>query len=568
MRRYNGGMDRLALLRWILSAFALAAGLALAVPAAATTGTPLSVCVRPALPAQTPAALFAQPRGFDCTTTQSRFGGGDFWILSQRLPAIAADDRDATVRIGSTWVDRVTLYVLYADGSIRHTGFTSRTAGRLLGLGAVINQPIPHHAAAPVRLLWHIEGAANLRGLILGPALADPAQRNTTEILLAALYGGFGGMAVALIVYNLALWGALRQAFQPAYCLLVLCLLAYALTSSGALGQLLPMLDNNDRQRLNALFLAASAAAALIFARTFFERAVFNGVLRPASTIVMVALATTGLAWAILAPWQFHLLDRLLACAYLALLVLVPTILIQAWRVRSNFLWLFALAWGVPIAVAALRVANAFNLFAWSLWLDNSTILSMALESMLSSMAIAYRIRLLSVERDTARAQENAARELADTEPLTGLLNRRAFLSRAIGRRGDQMLLIADIDHFKRVNDLIGHDGGDEVLRVVARALYNSVPPGALVARIGGEEFAILFEATNAVAPGAVLERVRSQRMPFDIVVTASIGSCTGPLLNETDWKHLYHCADRALFAAKAAGRDCAREAPPARIAA
>ncbi|KQS50769.1 MULTISPECIES: GGDEF domain-containing protein [unclassified Sphingomonas] len=553
-------MERLAWLRWMIGAVALSFCVAFATPAAAITGTPLSVCVRPALPGQTPKALFAHPDGFDCTTPQTRFGGGDFWVVSKPLPANTT--RDHTVRIGSTWVNRVTLYVLYADGAIRQTGFTSRTAGRLLGLGAVIVQPIPYHDSAPVRLLWHIEGAANLRGLILGPAIADHEQRDVTEILLAALYGAFGGMALALMVYNLALWGALRQAFQPAYCLLVLCLLAYALTSSGALGQMVPALDNNDRQRLNTLFLAGSAVSALLFARAFFERPVFAGWLRPASTWVMVALLTSATAWAACAPWHFHVLDRLLATAYLALLILIPTVLYNAWRTRSHFLWLFSLAWSVPIAVAGLRVANAFGLLKWSLWLDNSTILSMALESMLSSLAIAYRIRLLSVERDEAREQEIAARLLADTEPLTGLLNRRAFLTRAIGRPGDQMLLIADVDHFKRVNEKIGHDGGDEVLRVVARALRNAVPADALVARIGGEEFAILLDAANAVSPDAVLDRLRRQRMPFDIVVTASIGACTGPLLHEKDWKHLYHCADGALFAAKAAGRDRAREAP------
>lgn len=559
-------MERLAWLRWMIGALALAFGLALAAPAIAVTGTPLAVCVRPALPKQTAAALFAKPAEFDCGTSQTRFGGGDFWILSQPLPAITTQDH--AVRIGSTWLNRVTLYVLYADGAIRQTGFTSRTAGRLLGLGAVIVQPIPHHDAAPVRLLWHVEGAANLRGLILGPAIANHDQRDTTEILLAALYGAFGGMAIALIVYNLALWGALRQAFQPAYCLLVLCLLAYALTSSGALGQVFPALDNNDRPRLNALFLAGSAAAALLFARTFFERAVFAGWLRPLSTWVMAALMVSATLWATCAPWHFHLLDALLASAYLALLILIPAVLFNAWRTRSNFLWLFTLAWSVPIAVAGLRVANAFGLLRWSLWLDSSTILSMALESMLSSLAIAYRIRLLSAERDTAREQEIAARLLADTDPLTGLLNRRAFLAQAIGRSGDQMLLIADVDHFKRVNESIGHDGGDEVLRVVARALRNAVPAGALVARIGGEEFAILVDATSVVAPDAILDRLRGQRMPFDITVTASIGACTGPLFHEKDWKLLYNCADRALFAAKAAGRDRAREAPSLCIAA
>lgn len=550
----------------MIGAFALVFGLAFAVPAAATTGTPLSVCVRPALPNQTPRALFGQPRGFDCTTSQTRFGAGDFWVLSQSLSAITAQDH--TVRIGSTWVNRVTLFVLYADGSIRHTGFTARTAGRLLGLGAVIVQPLPRHDSPPIRLLWHVEGAANLRGLILGPAIADHQQRDTTEILLAALYGAFGGMAIALIVYNLALWGALRQAFQPAYCLLVLCLLTYALTSSGALGQMIPALDNNDRQRLNALFLAGSAASALLFARAFFEHRVFAGWLRPASNWVMAALLTTGAMWAACAPWHFRLLDNLLASAYLILLLLIPAVLFNAWRMRSKFLWLFALAWSVPIAVAALRVANAFELLDWSLWLDNSTILSMALESMLSSLAIAYRIRMLTVERDTAREQEIAARLLADTDPLTGLLNRRAFLTQAIGRPGEQTLLIVDVDHFKQVNERIGHDGGDEVLRVVARALRNAVHADALVARIGGEEFAILVDVATPVVADAVLKRLRHQRMPFDIQVTASIGSCTGPMAREKDWKQLYNCADRALFEAKAAGRDRVREAPPVRVAA
>ncbi len=564
-------MTTMAWLRWMIGVLTLSFGITLATPAHAITGIPLSVCVRPAAAGMTPAALFRKPSTFDCTTTQTRFGGGDFWVLSSALPT--ADPQAHDVRIGSTWVDRITLFVLYADGSIRHTGFTHRTAGPLLGLGPVIVQPLPAHDAPPVRLLWHVENTANLRGIILGPTFATHQESANAEIVLAAVYGAFGGMAVALIVYNLALWGALRHAFQPAYCLLVLCLLAYAFTSSGALGQIVPTMDNNDRQRLNAVFLAASAASALWFARMFFEKPVFDGWLRPGSNVVIAALLATSAMWATAAPWHFRTLDTMLAGAYLALLTLVPVILWRAWRLRSNFLWLFAIAWGAPIAVATMRVANAFELMPWSFWLDNSTILSMALEALLSSLAIAYRIRLLSVDRDEAREQEIAARLLADTEPLTGLLNRRAFLSRAIGRPGDQLLLIMDVDHFKRVNEAIGHDGGDEVLRVVARVLRNAVPPDALVARIGGEEFAILVDAPEpgsvaCTLPETILDRLRSQRMPFDIKVTASIGSCTGPLLRDADWKTLYRSADRALFAAKGDGRDRSRDAAALPIAA
>ncbi len=552
-------------LRWMIGVWALALAVLGAEPAAAI-GTPLRVCVLPAEAGMTARTLFASPSRFDCVTPQPRFGSGDFWVMSGPLPTIAA--HGTSVRFGSTWMTRETLFVLYADGSIRRTGFTPRTTAPVLSLGAVIAQQLPRHDAAPVRLLWHIEGSANLRGILLGPVLAGHGESANTEIIRAALYGAFAGMAIALIVYNLALWAALRQAFQPAYCLLVLCLLAYAITSSGALGQAFPGLDNNDRQRMNVLFLAASAAAALIFARSFFERAVFAGPLGKASTGVIVALLASAGCWVAFAPWQIHLFDGLLSGAYLALMVLVPVILWRAWRVRSNFLWLFALAWGAPIAMGVLRLANAFGVIGWSFWLDNSTILSMAMEALLSSVAIAYRIRLLSRERDEAREQEIAARLLADTDPLTGLLNRRAFLAQAIGRPGAQTLLIADIDHFKRVNETIGHDGGDEVLRVFARALRMAVPADTLIARIGGEEFAIIADATAAPSATTILDRLRTARMPYDIAVTASIGTCTGPLLRETDWKQLYRSADRALFAAKAAGRDRARHADGFAVAA
>jgi diguanylate cyclase (GGDEF)-like protein len=187
--------------------------------------------------------------------------------------------------------------------------------------------------------------------------------------------------------------------------------------------------------------------------------------------------------------------------------------------------------------------------------------MAMTLEALISALAVAYRIRLLSRERDDARIQEAAARLLADTDPLTGLLNRRAFLREAIGRTGDQTLLIADIDHFKRVNDTLGHDGGDEVLRLFARALKAAAPAEALVARIGGEEFAIVAAIEAGLEPEPILARLRAERMPFDLTVTASIGTCSGPLETEAQWKLLYRFADRALFDAKAEGRDRARTA-------
>lgn len=552
-------MELRSCLRLVFSLVLLATGLCATRPALAAGPLPIATCLVRATPDMSARPLFAQPERFDCATPQRRFGAGDFWVLSQPLPVFAR--QAGTIRIGSIWMSRITLFVLYADGAIRQQQVTPKTAHRVLRLGAVLAQPIPQHGAAPVRLLWHVEGATNLRGVILQPMLADPPASTRQEILRGALYAAFAGMAIALIVYNLALWGALRQTFQPVYCLLTLCLLAYVATSSGAAGQVFPGLDNNDRQRLSMVLLAASASMALLFARSFFERGVFAGWVRPVSTAVMLGLVGMATIWAIVAPTAIHLLDTGVSIAYLALILLVPIILWRAWRVRSNYLWLFALGWGAPIFMAGVRIASSFGVVEPSLWVDNSTVIAMAVEALLSSAAIAYRILLLSRERDAAREQEIAARLLADTDPLTGLLNRRAFLARAIGRPGEHTLLIADIDHFKRVNETIGHDGGDEVLRTFARALRGAVPADTLIARIGGEEFAILVDAATSLSPCAILDRVRGQSMPYDIAITASIGTCTGPLLRESDWKSLYRDADRALFAAKAAGRDRSRSA-------
>lgn len=519
----------------------------------------LDTCVVRAAPGMTAQALFRGPGRFDCTTPQRDYGSGDFWVRSGLLPErAAAADR---IVMASTWLDRLSIYILYADGRIRSIGFTPRTTGGYLRLGSMIRLPLPTDPAAPVRLLWHVEGATNLRGIVLGASLIDPAEDLHDEVLLAGLYGGFAGMAVAMLICNLALWAALRQAFQPAFCVLLLCLTCYAITSSGALGEWLPTFDNNDRLRLNTLFLGASGVAVVFFARAFFERAVFAGWTGRIGTAVSMGVAGSAMAEAVLTPWNTQLLDRLFAVSFLFLLLLVPAILWRAWRVRSAYLWLFAATWGAPIALGGFRIASAFGLIGWSFWIENSTLISVALEALLSSLAIAYRIYMLSRERDQARASETAALQLADIDPLTGLLNRRAFLNRVIGRGGDQMLLLADIDHFKTVNDTIGHDGGDEVLRVFARALRAAVPPDALVSRFGGEEFAIVVRADADLAAADILAHLRAQRMPFDLRVTASIGTCTGTLARESDWNVLYRNADRALFDAKASGRDRTRTA-------
>ncbi|QKR98223.1 diguanylate cyclase [Sphingomonas sp. CL5.1] len=547
-------------LKWIYAALAALAALLATVPAEAAgaglVGTPIATCVSPVRPGDTATAMLRADARYDCVRDQESFGAGDYWVRSAPLST-----RAATVRTASVWQDDATLYIAYADGVVLRQRMDGHDATHAIRLGAIFERTLPQRAAPVTRLLWHVRGSMNLRGIVIAPRLATEAQSAASDLLLGALYSAFGGLSLSLLVYNFALWGALRHRFQLAYCVLVAGMMLYAFSSSGAMAWVFSGLENNERLRINYVMVSVSTISVLAFARSFFEPAVFRGWVAWATDLAMAALGIAATAFAVLAPWHFHLLDRIHAISFVIAIAVVPVILWSAWRERSNYLWLFVVSWAAPIVLAGMRVAENFHVIAWSFLLDNSTLLSMTAEALLSSLAIAYRFRLIAIERDDARARASAAWQLADADPLTGLLNRRGFLRAAVGRAQPHLLVLADIDHFKLVNDALGHDGGDEVLRIIARALRAAAPPDALVARLGGEEFAVLVPERRGDVAAEVLARVRRERMPFDLTVTVSLGTCAGPIASEQDWKALYRNADQALYAAKAAGRDRVRHA-------
>jgi diguanylate cyclase (GGDEF)-like protein len=163
----------------------------------------------------------------------------------------------------------------------------------------------------------------------------------------------------------------------------------------------------------------------------------------------------------------------------------------------------------------------------------------------------------------------------AQTDPLTGLLNRRAFderLARALAAaqryRRPLSVVISDIDHFKDINDTHGHATGDQVLAAFAQLLQAQSRTVDTVARIGGEEFAILMPEVDAAGAAGCAERLRHavehMRGPEGIGITASFG-----LADLIDARHdaasLLALADEALYVSKAGGRNrvswCARAA-------
>lgn len=544
----------------------VAVWLALAVSPAtaqnAEVGARVAVCVAPARAGEGAREMLALHPRYDCATRQQRFGAGDFFVLAPRLPQ-GAGTEPRRLRSASLWQRRSTLTILYSDGATVSRVRDDRAAARSLQLGAMFEDPIPVRGVPALAALWKVEGATNIRGIVADPRVATPEQAVRSNLLLGTLYAAFGGLSLALVVYNLSLFVVLRHRFQLAYCAMLVAMAGYAASSSGAVTWWIDI-ANTDRIRLNYLLLATTGILAVAFARWFFEPRVFRGATGRVAVAVCALLGTAGIAFALLAPWQARLLDALYGGSFLVLMAFTAAVMWRAWRLRSNHLWIFTLAWAAPIAFAAVRVASVFGFVQLSFLLDNSTLASMTVEALMSAIAISYRIRLLMHERDAAMAGEAAARALADTDPLTGLLNRRAFLREAIGGRERRRLVLADIDHFKRINDTLGHDRGDEVLRRFARALQVAAPAPALVARIGGEEFAILAPDDDHAMAQEVLDAVRATRMPYDLTVTASLGSEAAVVASESDWARLYRRADQALLEAKQAGRDRVRWATPA----
>jgi diguanylate cyclase (GGDEF)-like protein len=162
-------------------------------------------------------------------------------------------------------------------------------------------------------------------------------------------------------------------------------------------------------------------------------------------------------------------------------------------------------------------------------------------------------------------------REQANMDPLTGLYNRRfckdyARKLMAMARRKDTPLgfIMLDLDHFKEINDVYGHEVGDRVLKQFAKTVTQSMRETNLTARLGGEEFVILLPDTNANACQVVAERIRNAvaRMNMPKVkdgqvpqITVSLGIAVYPEHGGT-LEEMLHASDRALYESKRAGRN------------
>ena len=222
-----------------------------------------------------------------------------------------------------------------------------------------------------------------------------------------------------------------------------------------------------------------------------------------------------------------------------------------------------AIGYAPMILVGLIRlVSGVFPMFESNdaMWLFYP---GCAFEVMLTTMGVADRFMQIKRQRDLARAEAGVLERLSESDPLTGLLNRRALEARfpEYCAKGFNLVAVLDLDHFKAINDEHGHQIGDAVLKATADALRLDGDVRAF--RIGGEEFLLLARGEDALAraerrrqaiPSIVAHMVPGLKTPL----TASMGVAimTQGTPDGDSFSDLYQRADRLLYAAKAEGRN------------
>lgn len=412
------------------------------------------------------------------------------------------------------------------------------------------------------------------------------------------LQGIYAGIILAMFAYNFVLFFSLRERTYLFYSAYVLSFGCVWMQRADFLFDMVWPTHRVWNADSSFYLVAIAVISSALFVRSFFgtqelprsfDRILWGIVactllLVVASLLVTPQLAAPYLAWDSLATSLFY---GLLGALMLA----------RGYR-RARF---FLGAW------LALIAANVFYILAYLGLLQATTgtthdavQIGSAVECILLAFALADRIKGIKAESDQRQqhytaelehAVEQRTRQLMDanarleavsiTDPLTGLSNRR-FIDVAMprlttetirslhnGQEGSLLICIADLDRFKRVNDQYGHEAGDIALKEVACGLSRAIRGGTILARWGGEEFLLIEHLGNRGEDAAFAERmrqfvaeeVRVSVPDGEIRMNISLGLAHFPVSVRypqlLSWQEVLILADRCLYQAKDAGRNC-----------
>ena len=493
-------------------------------------------------------------------------------------------------------LDRIDLFVRYPDGRI-----VQQVSGDFLPFSA---RSIPYRHPN-----FRIELPLDQKVEVLVRAQSQSSMQVPLDLYTPAAFtslsrdaqfvmGVYYGILLALFVYNLVLWLALRDASYFWYLFHITAFGLVLFTINGYSFEYLwpkhPWLAN--------VAVPLSICLAIIgmqqFARTFLEmpKRFARGNLVSIAIIVFclaLGVASLWLPYRISTPWATRAVIVSVLWTVTAAIVVLRRGYVPA--------RLFLVAWALFLAGTAMIAALAFGLLPKNMLTEYGVQIGSALEMLLLSIALSYRYASLRNENERIAAEanmqlerkvaqrthevrstlmqlEDAHRRLHDSsrrDGLTGLYNRTHFhenfellLKQSRDAGQPVSLLMIDLDHFKSINDKYGHLVGDDCLRWAAQRIGQSlrVHETSLLARFGGEEFVAVLPGHDLHSAVNVAENVRKRLVDelcssgaHRLRVSASIGVHTVEPNADVDSDAALSVADQAMYSAKANGRDCVR---------
>ncbi|MEZ0469938.1 sensor domain-containing diguanylate cyclase [Luteimonas salinilitoris] len=522
------------------------------------------------------------------------FQRGAFWFHAP-LVNRNADERRWLLVQEYPLSDRIDIYLRHADGRVLHQAggdhlpFGQRSV-RYRHPNFLLDLP----PGERVELLVRVESQSSMQvPLELYTPGAFIELSRDAQLAIGLYYG----ILVALFFYNLVLWLSLRDASYFWYLFHISAFGLVLFTLNGLGFEYLWPDSPWLADRMVPLSICLALVAMQQFARTFLELPQRW----PRGNLVSLAVIVFFVLFGIASIWlPYRISTPVASRAVLAGLIWIVVATVYVLRQGYAPARLLLLAWAMFLLGTAVFTLLAFGVLPKNFATEYGVQIGSALEMLLLSIALGYRYAALRNENERivneARLQlerkvaqrtqevrsalmrlEEAHTRLRDSsrrDGLTGLYNRTWFheafermLDEAREGRHPLSLLMIDLDHFKTINDRHGHLVGDECLRWAAHRIGKALRSHeALLARFGGEEFVVALPAQDLPAAVAVAEEVRQALVQATcevqghaIRISASIGVHTINAEALDDIDNALEVADRALYAAKANGRDCIR---------
>ena len=456
----------------------------------------------------------------------------------------------------------ITIYALDAGGQLRGQSF-AESDGRAFAGGPVFRLPLPAITPATEAVLVRIERPHSIPLLTEAGLVRhlEEAGRSLEQMMLLALVLG---MLVLPLLFDVSFYLVLRERFVVFHAAMVVAMMGYVLFAGGVIAVVVS-LPVAVLAVMAPLCWAIGCGSALLFLSEFLERgALSRGMRQLTFRAGWFTMAVPGFF-----ALQLHATQAIDDVVYFVTItpaaIIVSIALVHAILRGSRSARFVAAAWFPLILTSLERLARGLGFYSGPSSLDLMMFVATGIEVVLISLAIADRFLAIRNERDAALTEARMLEQISTRDSLTGLMNRRAIEARfeELMAQGFDTFALVDLDRFKAINDLHGHQVGDAALIACASALRSGNDRDSIAVRLGGEEFVVLLRGERTLERAEALRqaiplRIAKEVPGLELPVTASMGVIvlSQASRHAMQFTEFYARADALMYEAKASGRN------------